>query len=479
METWLQVLGIIEFVVGLLVLLFLVLVSFVIVRNRDIEFNKLWRSRLFLTCSAFVWVVFLLLGNEYLWNNVDGIFKINPSHSKAVCSLHVFFTVGSSEPLFFLIFLFILKSKTSDKNQNLYINDPNYYVYKWSLLWTIPLIVIHLVVLILDASSVSEPQKLFWTVYDQDNSKCAVPIISTAAFAIFFVLFLLFFLFLSRKFSKSIINRVLINRIRLLQLSFILFLPLEVAIRVVLIFTLKFGDTSKALFHAFFFVDIIVLLIGILEFAFFPVIDSLGFGLFESVIKSLGERDKDYMGMNSTTTISTHSSTPNTLLPISEYEKAIKYMEVTPGMEGADNNNKNTSPAPAATNTTNTTTPTKSNVIVGDIEMDKFKHHKSPILDRVRDTEPTHVPPLPLSSPLGSSPSSTLSSPRSDISHEKKKSRRFSLASIAGKSKKSPPSSPPITGMSPPQQSVKSIFQPTPVDDFKGQLFKYTQSSYK
>ncbi|KAF2074218.1 hypothetical protein CYY_004464 [Polysphondylium violaceum] len=479
MKTWLQVLGIIEFVVGLLVLLFLVLVSFVIVRNRHIEFNKLWRSRLFLTCSAFVWVVFLLLGNEYLWNSTDGIFNINPDHSKAVCSLHVFFTVGSSEPLFFLIFLFILKSKTSDKNQNLYINDPNYYVYKWSLLWTIPLILIHLMILILDASSVNEPKKLFWTVYDKENFKCAVPIISTASFAIFFVLFLLIFVFLSRKFSKTIINRVLINRMRLLQFTFISFLPLEVAIRVVLIFTLDIGETSIALFHAFFFVDIAVILIGILEFAFFPVIDSLGFGLFESVLKSLGERDKDYIGMNSTTTISTHSSTPNTLIPISEYEKAIKYMDTpTPGMEGADSG-KNPSPAPAAAATT-TNNNNRANVVVGDIEMDKLNiKHKSPILDRVRDTEPTHVPPLPLSSPLGSSPSSTLSSPRSDISHEKKKSRRFSLASIAGKSKKSPPSSPPITGMSPPQSSVKSIFQPTPVDDFKGQLFKYTQSSYK
>ncbi|KAN0040423.1 hypothetical protein ACTA71_012316 [Dictyostelium dimigraforme] len=509
MESWQKILGIIEFAIVLIVLLFLIGVMVVIIKNRKLEFNMYWKSRALLASSAFIWVVFLMLGNEYLWNT-DGLFGIK-SHSAAICGLHLFFTVGLAEPLFFLAVLFTLKSKTNrDKDRNNYGNnnqsgvfrifknrfnfqDPNDYVYLFAFICSLPLIIVHIVLLILDA--LNDKVNIAYTVFDNEESKCLVPIVSTAAFAIFYVLFLLFFIIISRKFSKTIINRSLINRIRLLQFSFIAFLPLEVAIKVVLIFTLNIGKISQALFNAFFFVDIVVLLIGVLEFALFPILDSLGY--YSSSIKLWkfkflnrnnnegrdiitndgGGRNHDYDNKNdehnqniSLTTISTNisSSTPNSLIPIGDYEKQLK------NNNNNNNNNINNNNINNLEGGDN-----KNHILSQQTELEKLKiKHKSPILDRVRDTEPINLPPSePLSTPLSSSPS------QQPTSHERKKSRRFSLS---GK-KKSPTSTSSSSSSSPnnqspplqSQQSQPRYLQPTPVDDFKNNLFKYSQTGYK
>ncbi|EAL64160.1 hypothetical protein DDB_G0286809 [Dictyostelium discoideum AX4] len=519
MESWQKILGIIEFVIVLIVLLFLIGVIVVIIKNRKLEFNMYWKSRALLASSAFIWVVFLMLGNEYLWNT-DGLFGIK-SHSAAICGLHLFFTVGLAEPLFFLSVLFTLKSKTNrDKGRNnnnnqsgifriftnrLNFEDPNDYVYLCAFICSLPLIIVHIVLLILDA--LNDKVNIAYTVFDNEESKCLVPIVSTAAFAIFYVLFLLFFIFISRKFSKTIINRSLINRIRLLQFSFIAFLPLEVAIKVVLIFTLNIGKISQALFNAFFFVDIVVLLIGVLEFALFPILDSLGY--YSSSIKlwkfkflnrnnnegrgmitndgnnnnsSSNNNNNDYEKNDenniSLTTISTNiSSTPNSLIPIGDYEKQLKNNNNSDN--NSDNNNKNKNNLEVGGGGGGGDN--KNHILSQQTELEKLKiKHKSPILDRVRDTDPINLPPSePLSTPLSSSP-------QQPPSHERKKSRRFSLSgkkksqtvtpTPSSSSSSSPNNqSPPLQ----PQQSQPRYLQPTPVDDFKNNLFKYSQTGYK
>ncbi|KYQ88144.1 hypothetical protein DLAC_11394 [Tieghemostelium lacteum] len=516
MEKWLEVLGIIELVIGLLVLVFLAYVTWVIVNFRFNEFNRYWKSRTLICASAIVWVVFLLLGNEYLWNSTEGIFNIRSKYSNAICALHVFFTVGSSEPLFFLIFLFIIKSKTSDKNQTLYIEDPNKYVYTRALLWTIPLIVIHIVILILDASSISEPRKLFWTVYDKEGSKCAVPIISTACFAIFFVIFLFFFTLLSRTFSRTVINRILIGRLRLLQFAFIAFLPLEVAIRVVLIFTLNLGNTSIALFHAFFFVDIAVVLIAVLEFAFFPVSDELGYYFinFKTYRRLPNDEDRDTKAITLSTLSPTNNGSSvnndassnnigitssqqqqqqqsNNLIPISEYEKTIK-SNTTPNQKQSLFNpfDGESITIDDFDDDLDDLSKSKNNNIKinnNNIEMEKLqKKHKSPVLDRVRDTEPMNVPPLPLSSPMSSASSSPQSLSPVVVNHERKKSRKFSFSSSKRKSQQvnsqavSPSSSSPSSGSPPNNNNNRSIYLPqnqvSHIETFKDQLYKYSQN---
>ncbi|KAM9993267.1 hypothetical protein ACTFIZ_011233 [Dictyostelium cf. discoideum] len=550
MESWQKILGIIEFVIVLIVLLFLIGVIVVIIKNRKLEFNMYWKSRALLASSAFIWAVFLMLGNEYLWNT-DGLFGIK-SHSAAICGLHLFFTVGLAEPLFFLSVLFTLKSKTNrDKGRNnnnqsgifriftnrLNFEDPNDYVYLCAFICSLPLIIVHIVLLILDA--LNDKVNIAYTVFDSEESKCLVPIVSTAAFAIFYVLFLLFFntyikmkkftnihfiyliitpiiVFISRKFSKTIINRSLINRIRLLQFSFIAFLPLEVAIKVVLIFTLNIGKISQALFNAFFFVDIVVLLIGVLEFALFPILDSLGY--YSSSIKlwkfkflnrnnnegrgiitndgnnnsnnnnsnNNNNNNNDYEKNDenniSLTTISTNiSSTPNSLIPIGDYEKQLKNNNNNSD-NNKNNNNNNNSDNNKNNNNLEIGGDNKNHILSQQTELEKLKiKHKSPILDRVRDTDPINLPPSePLSTPLSSSP-------QQPPSHERKKSRRFSLSSkkksqtVTSTSSSSSSSSSPNNQSPPlqPQQSQPRYLQPTPVDDFKNNLFKYSQTGYK
>ncbi|EGC34454.1 hypothetical protein DICPUDRAFT_153350 [Dictyostelium purpureum] len=540
MEEWLKILGIIEFIVALVVLLFLIGVIAIITKNRHIEFNQYWKSRTLIASSAFIWVIFLLLGNEYLWSSKEGIFGVKESHSRAICALHVFFTVGLAEPLFFLIFLFTIKSKTNQdkensntqnnlrsngshrmemiKNKWFRFQEPNTYVYVWSLVCTLPLVIIHLILLILDATDVTEPRgnQYLFTVYDSKEQKCSVPIISTGAFAVFFVIFLFFFVIVSRNFSKSIINRSLINRIRILQFSFVAFLPLEVAIRVVLIFTTNIGDATPALFNAFFFVDIIVLLIGVLEFALFPILDSLGF--YSSSIRMW--KFKNIMGKNNgqtrnkatdenddhilLTSIQTNTNTPTSisedkatngaiLTPTGNNEKIAvpndnnKNELINNNNNNNDSNNNNKSNAFSNIEIDNNNSHQSTN-IHQQSELEKLKiKHKSPIFDRVRDTEDVNIPPQPLSTPLSSvsSKSSHLEQVINSNSVEKKK-RRFSLSSKKRSSSSSSSSSPIVVtpiSQSPPQQStsqnVRYLHQ-TPVDNFKDQLFKYSnQQNYK
>ncbi|EGG24274.1 hypothetical protein DFA_06424 [Cavenderia fasciculata] len=566
MESWIVVLGWIEFIVALLVLIFIAFVSHTIYKTRHLEFNKYWRSRLLICGSAFVWVIALLLGNDFLWRPNEGLFGSNEAYYKYICNIHVFFTVGSAEPLFFVVFLFIIKSKTSQKGNSLYMEDPNYYVFKWSILCTIPIVIVHIIILILDSSSISEPRQLFWTTYDSERGKCAVPIISTAAFAIFFVIFLLFFFVITNRFSKTILNRNLINRIRLSLGSFVLFLPLEVAIRVVLIFTLKFGNTSLGLFHAFFFVDVAVALVAILEFALFPVLDSIGFRisftnlrLTKQSINKLMRNDYDGAGISQCDhkdVISVHtnqqdmSNSNNIMTPLSQSTTgaggAEQQMDQNQILKQKFFDNLASNKNGGAGDTGNgaggilTIGDDDDDFIFNDnpgsgdgqhvIEMDRLSSNsgsgsgggtthrspKSPAFDRVLHTDDINRPVSPLSTPLSSASSSSKSPPSvfslnnnnnnnnnnnqqqtgyqapSSGGHERKKSRRFSLSAKKHKQMKekeqqsqspssSNPSSPTLASVStsPPnnQSNVRSMFQPTPVDDFKNQLMKYSKNN--
>ncbi|EFA74929.1 hypothetical protein PPL_11963 [Heterostelium album PN500] len=469
-------------------------------KYRHLEFNRYWIVRSIICGSAFIWILALLLGNQFLWYSDGGLFGSNPRYYKYVCSLHLFFTVGSAEPLFFIVFLFILKSKTSPKRSSLYIDDPNYYVVKRSILVTIPVVILHIAILIIAASDVKKPSNQFWNTYDDEANKCFEPFIILTKSSNHQVL-------ISRKFARSLMNKNLLSRIKLSALCFILFLPLELATRI-LIFFLDIKQT-QALYYAFFFVDILVIIIAVSEFVLFPILDSIGFtvSLSSFSIRDYRINSRNYEHIDEKDVISVHTSRPDEILTPKEPKPQIttqQKMALKQKLQQQTNNNNNTSG--------------NNNSNGNDIEMDRLKNK---IFNRVKDTEDiNNNPSSPFSSPLTSSTSNKSPPPLSLLSgsptnnnnnnssnnnnnnnllhpqqhpigsvsstsstsssgHERKKSRRFSLAINIKKKTPSPTESPILTPTSVSPTSTTRILQPTPVDDFKSQLMKYSHQNQR
>ncbi|GAM17151.1 hypothetical protein SAMD00019534_003260 [Acytostelium subglobosum LB1] len=498
MESWLRILGWIEFILALLVLIFIGFVIYVIAKYRHLEFNKYWRSRTLVSGAGFIWVLALLLGNQFLWLPDGGLFGSSTDKYKYLCSLHLFFTVGSFEPLFFVVFLFMFMSKTSYKRSSLYIDDPNYYVMKRSILATIPVTVAHIAILIIASAGVTSPSSEFWNSYSDSESKCVVPIISTAVFAIFYAIFLFFFLLISSRFTRSLMNKNLISRVRLSSACFVVLPPLEIVIRI-LVFVLKIQDKTQALFHAFFLVDIIVIFVAITEFALFPVLDSIGFTVSFQGFSTIKNYRLNYEHIDEKDIISSVHTSSSGASPggadlkyqdaaspkshiTTQQKQALKQKILQSQQQQQNDNNNNNNNAGGG----------------GGVEMDRFKKNK--LIDRVKDTEESRnsVPsPLSSSTSRSSSPPQSLllsnqqqqqqqppqpvigsvSSTSSTSSHERKKSRRFSI-SINRKKSSTSPESPNLTPLStsPSTSPTSRILQPTPVDDFKSQLMKYSQN---
>jgi len=277
----------IEFIVALLLLLFSIIVFVWVVKFYALPFNKFWKTRAMFVVATFVWVISLLLGRKTFWNAPHGFFSVTENGYEQLCQVTTLFTYGVSQPLFFITLLFMIRSKTNASNDfNLYNKHPNRVVMGWSMLWTLPMIIIHVIIIILNNTSLSDTT-FFWRTFNTSSSSCVVPIISTMAFTCFYVIFLAFYIFYSNKFGKTLINKRLLQRLWWSQIFFALFLPFEVLLRFILIFTTKFQVAAEVLSHIFFFIDLIICLVGLLEFALFPVLDAAEFPLTNDMTDSL------------------------------------------------------------------------------------------------------------------------------------------------------------------------------------------------
>jgi len=273
----------VQLVITLIFLAFVGVVAGFVIHFSNLEFNRFWKSRIIFISSSFVWILSLLFGRDQLWNLTTGLFPIQESHYRGLCQAHIILSYGLSQPLFFLTVLFLVRLQSRNVDLS-YVTSPNGGILYWTLIWCGPMIAVHVLIVGLNYShSISEQYPLFWTTFDTTNSLCVVPIISTLAFAVFYTIFLIFYLFWSNKFAGTLVNRRLRKRVQWSQFFFVIFFPFEVLLRVVLIFITKYQVATNVLSHVFFFIDLIICVAGVLEFALLPTVEAADYPLLADI----------------------------------------------------------------------------------------------------------------------------------------------------------------------------------------------------
>lgn len=337
MERWLEVLGWIQLSLTLAFLVFLVGVLIGVVRYYNLEFNGFWKTRAAIVGICILWTLSLLLGRQQLWRPGDGLLSVSDTRYEEMCRAYVFLTFGIWQPLYFLAILMMLRSKARSKLQ-LYTENPNKDVLRWSLTWCIPVFIVHVIILAL--SDVHESNPIVWSAYTRTYHHCVIPLLSTGAFAVFYACFIVFYGFASIKLFTRLINRNLRYRVRWTQLFFVFFFPFEIFIRLILLFISKYEDAYEALYHTFFFIDLIVCAVGVIEFVLLPILDAASVPLMKGVTATAV---KDYLK--------------------SEEERSQKrrYTKAIPALERVMMDIKQEAPPPptgSKPTTTNTTTST-------------------------------------------------------------------------------------------------------------------------
>lgn len=289
MERWLEVLGWIQLGLTLFFLVFLVGVLISVVRYYNLEFNGFWKTRAAIVGICILWTLCLLLGRQQLWRPSDGLLSVSDSRYEGLCRAYVFLTFGIWQPLYFLAILMMLRSKARSKLQ-LYTESPNKDVLRWSLTYCIPVVVVHIIILAL--SDVHESNPIVWSTYSSTYHHCVIPLLSTGAFAVFYACFIVFYGFASIKLFTRLINRNLRYRVRWTQLFFVFFFPFEIFIRLVLLFISKYEKAYESLYHTFFFIDLIVCAVGVIEFVLLPILDAVSVPLEKGVTATAV---KDYL----------------------------------------------------------------------------------------------------------------------------------------------------------------------------------------
>lgn len=282
-DSWLEILEWIQLIVSLLFLLFTAGVLLLVIKHYKLEFNRLYKTRAFLTMTAFMWGIGLLLGRHQLWSPKHGSLPLSNNGFESICRAHVFLTFGMWQPLFFLIILMTLKSKEKSKLQ-LYADDPNKFILYRALLWCIPVFVVHIIILAL--SPVHEGTPVVWRTHTLQHQHCVVPVLSTGATAIFYSFFVVLYVLSSSKLFTRLINRNLRYRIRWTQLFFIFIFPLEIILRFISIFISEYEDAYEAVYHSYYFLELIVCTVAIIELVLRPVMDAASFPMLVGVTEN-------------------------------------------------------------------------------------------------------------------------------------------------------------------------------------------------
>jgi len=277
---WLEVLAWIQLGITLFFLVFLVGVFACVLKYYNLEFNGFWKTRAAIVGICILWTLCLLLGRQQLWKPGDGLLSVSDSRYEGLCRAYVFLTFGCWQPLYFLAILMMLRSKARSKLQ-LYTESPNKDVLRWSLMWCVPVFVVHIIILAL--SGVHESNPIVWSTYSSTYHHCVIPLLSTGAFAVFYACFIVFYGFASIKLFTRLINRNLRYRVRWTQLFFVFFFPFEIFIRLILLFVPKYEKAFESLYHTFFFIDLIVCAVGVIEFVLMPVLDAASVPLMKGV----------------------------------------------------------------------------------------------------------------------------------------------------------------------------------------------------
>jgi hypothetical protein len=110
-EHWLEVLEWIQLALTLAFLVVMAGILVIVLLYHKLEFNGLWKTRVFVVAIAIMWAFSLLLGRQQLWSPDGGLLSTSNSRFDGLCRAHVFLTFGIWQPLFFLTILMVLRSK--------------------------------------------------------------------------------------------------------------------------------------------------------------------------------------------------------------------------------------------------------------------------------------------------------------------------------------------------------------------------------
>ena len=227
----------------------------VIFHYRNCEFNKLWKVRVVLTLDSLLWVLSASLRNAALWHPEYGIVRGSPALQSAFCNAHLVLSYGIAEPLFFVLIVFLVRSRSRPTLPN------NASILVSSIAWTLPMLLIQVCIILLQladpfVSSILLPQLFFFSLfstYDAVTSTCQIPFITMAGLVFGSVIYLIVFQWIGRRFSKLILNHRLRNRFRILRWDMVVFVILALALRGIVPFLVTIDWAKLFILHVHFY----------------------------------------------------------------------------------------------------------------------------------------------------------------------------------------------------------------------------------
>ena len=143
--------------------LFFIVVISVVAKNKEYEFNKLWRTRLFLCVLAILFTLLLAVSNiRWIVQQIKEL-----KFRRISCSLFSYVRQCFALPLFLAVVSSL--AFTLVNSDVLESRHPNGLIVKRGLLWTLSMILVGLVNVFL---SVFKADMIFFQTYDEDEGFC-------------------------------------------------------------------------------------------------------------------------------------------------------------------------------------------------------------------------------------------------------------------------------------------------------------------
>ncbi|KAJ5077696.1 plasminogen activator inhibitor [Anaeramoeba ignava] len=207
----------ITFSLSVLAILCIIGLIFFILQKRKRSFNKIWHFRVNLALTGLIWLLSILLSATFFWSE-KGFFPLSETGHKIACLVTLTISRGFAQPFLFLLIFFLLQIRM--KTQTFNISKTSKKSCLRSLLFILPMLAVQGILIAVNVTQ--EKSNVVYNIYDYDNSRCIIPIVSTLAFAIFSFFFLFFFLFRIIKFAGTLKNESFRSRLFFVMWIFIL-----------------------------------------------------------------------------------------------------------------------------------------------------------------------------------------------------------------------------------------------------------------
>ena len=157
---------IVDIVIGVIAIIFSVfyiVVLSMVVKNREYEFNRLWRTRLFLCVLAVLFTVLMALSNlRWIAQQIA-----NLKTQRLTCSVFSYLRQCFVLPIFLSLIASLALSLVNAKIME--TEHPNRFVIKRALLWAVALIVVGLVNIFV---SIFKNDLTFFVTFDENEGHC-------------------------------------------------------------------------------------------------------------------------------------------------------------------------------------------------------------------------------------------------------------------------------------------------------------------